>query len=329
MKAPEPAKSADPRAATPPAEFDDQVAWAAWLYYVDMLTQNDIAEALRVSRATVVKLLQEARESGAVSIRINNEANARTEASRALSRRFGLQATHIIPELDGAPLTPRLGAAGARVLCDLIEPDDVIGVAWGRTVYAIATTMGKPARPGPFTVVQLYGSSSAEAADFSPELCSSILATRIGARCANLFAPAVLSSGELRDRLVAEPMIVDQFRLIQSCRRVLLGVGELGPTGAVRVSGLTSQDTIDDYVARGAVGVLLGRFIDRDGRPVAGELDSRMVGVTLQDLKTLPNRLCVGGGTEKVEALRAALVGGYVNRLVTDLATARQLMSSP
>ena len=58
-----------------------------------------------------------------------------------------------------------------------------------------------------------------------------------------------------------------------------------------------------------------------------GDLDSRMIGITLDELKALPNRLCVAGGPEKIQALRAALRGGYITHLVTDADAAEALLA--
>jgi DNA-binding transcriptional regulator LsrR (DeoR family) len=312
-----------------PAEFDDVVAWVAWLYYVDNLTQSEIAAALSVSRATIVKLLQDARERGAVTIRINQEAASRTGISRALAAKFGLTAAHVIPNLAGAPLARRLGEAGARVLAQDLRTGDTVGVAWGRTVLAVAEKMPTPDEPGPYTVVQVCGSSAGSAVEFSPELCSSVLASRIKARCANLLAPAVLSSTALRQQLLAEPPLINQFALIRSANRVLFGVGDVAAAATVRAAEMASGEEIDAYVKRGAVGVLLGRFIDSDGRHMIGDLDSRMIGITLDELKALPNRLCVAGGPEKIQALRAALRGGYITHLVTDVQAAAALLDPP
>ena len=231
-----------------------------------------------------------------------------------------------MPTLASAPLTARLGDAGARVLGDLLQPDDVIGVAWGRAVFAVAAAMTAPETPGPFTVVQVTGSSSGGTAEFSPELCTSMLATKLSARCANLLAPAVLSNGGLRDQLLAEPAMIEQFRLISTVKKVLFGIGDVGPRSTVRIAQLASSQVFDEYIANGAVAVILGRFIDAKGQPVAGELDARMIGVTLEALKTLPGRICVAGGPAKIEPLRAGLEGGFVQRLVTDAATANALL---
>ncbi|MGH7067427.1 MAG: sugar-binding transcriptional regulator [Acetobacteraceae bacterium] len=314
------------RIATQPAEFDDILSWVVWLYYADQLTQNEIARVLGVSRASIVKLLQEARERGLVTIRINTESASRTRMARALVERFGLAAATVIPSIQGASLTKRLGDAGARVLADQARPGDVIGVAWGRTVLAVARSVLLPEGIANLTVVQLTGSSAGGTADFSPELCSSLLAGRLMARCVNLVAPAVLSTPELRDRLLEEPVLVKQFALIRSATRVLFGVGDLAPSGTVRQSELAGKEVIDGYVERGAVGALIGRFIDAGGRAVSGELDCRMVGLTLDELLAMPVRLCVAGGAEKITAIRAALRGGFVTHLVTDTETGEALL---
>ena len=170
-----------------------------------------------------------------MTIRINQEAASRTGLSRALAARFKLAAAHVIPNLSGAPLTRRLGEAGARVLAQELRSGDTVGVAWGRTVLAVAEKMPAPDEPGPYTVVQVCGSSAGSAVEFSPELCSSVLASRIKARCANLLAPAVLSNTALRDQLLAEPPLVNQFALIRSANRVLFGVGDVA--GAAHGAG--------------------------------------------------------------------------------------------
>lgn len=196
-----------------PTEFDDVVMWAAWLYYADQLTQSEIAKKLRVSRATIVNHLQEARERGIVSVNISPKAGSRTRVARALMERFALQGAFVIPSGDEQALAQRLGDAGARVLADQIEDGDTIGVAWGRTVLAAADRISLSRPVKDVTVVQVSGSSTGQP-DFSAELCTSLLSNRIHARCVNLLAPAVLSTRELKAMLLAEPVLRKQMELI-------------------------------------------------------------------------------------------------------------------
>jgi len=326
--APDPAPvpgSGRPAAVALPTEFEDAVVWAAWLYYADQLTQNDIAKRLNVARATVVNYLREARERGIVSIQISPEAQGRTTLARQLTQAFGLTGANVIPSDDDARLTTRLGDAGARLLAERIAPGDVIGVAWGRTVLSVAEQITL-ARPVPGLIVVQVSGSSTGSTDFSPELCTSVLSSRIHARCVNLLAPAVLSSQALRDTLLAEPVLQRQFALIRATNHILFGVGDVAPGSTVRVSGIAEQAEIDAYVAQGAVGVIIGRFIDAEGRATTGELDSRMVGISLDELRRMPSRICVAGGAQKIDAMLGTLRGGYATHLVTDTATARMLL---
>lgn len=77
----------------------------------------------------------------------------------------------------------------------------------------------------------------------------------------------------------------------------------------------------------GAVGEVNLRFIAADGSPVATDLDELVVGVTLEQLRQTDRVLAVAGGPSKYMAVRAALLGGWVNALVTDLATPLFLLS--
>lgn len=308
-----------------PPEFDTAVAWAAWLYYVDGLNQNDVARAMNVSRASVVNYLQEARESGLVVVDIDHDAFARTSVSRRLMERFSLAGTTVIPDLDGTDPSRRIGEAAGRLLASLIKPGDTIGVAWGRTVLAAARSIPQTRRSRDLTVVQLSGSSMATD-DFSPEFCTSLMANRLGARCVNLLAPAIVSTQRLRDELMREPMLVKQFGMIGEAEKIIFGIGDIGPESTFARTELGEAVAVERMAAKGAVGVIIGRFIDAEGRQVRDAIDERTVGITLEQLKCASIRICAAGGPRKTEALRAGLLGGYATHLVTDMKTARMLL---
>ena len=94
-----------------PAEFDDVIVWAAWLYYEDQLTQNDIAKKMGVSRATIVNYLQEARQRGVVRILMNSEILTRTEIAHKLAAQYGLDEVLVIPSEKTASPAARLQEA--------------------------------------------------------------------------------------------------------------------------------------------------------------------------------------------------------------------------
>ncbi len=162
--------------------------------------------------------------------------------------------------------------------------------------------------------------------DFSPEFCTSLMANRLGARCINLLAPAIVSSERLHDELMREPMLVNQFRMIHAAGKVIFGVGDVGPESTYARSGISDEAGLAGMIGQGAVGVIIGRLIDAEGCPLPSPLEGRTIGITLDELKAMPVCICAAGGPQKTEAIRAGLRGGYATHLVTDMATARALL---
>jgi dihydroxyacetone kinase-like protein len=311
---------------SPPPEFvGDPIVWAAWLYYEERMTQEEVADRLGVSRASVVNFLQEARDRAVVTIAVASEHLQSVRVSRELCRRFDLASCVVIPDDDGRlPVYERIGRAGARLLSEILEPNDMLGVSWGRTVLSLSTALAQVKLPH-VSVVQITGSAIGTF-EFSPELCTSNIANRLGARCINLHAPGIVSRPEVKKLFMQEPALVEQFKLIRSCNKILFGVAGLGSASTALRSGYMSPEKLRPYVAGGAVGVMAGRFFDHDGDPVLGPLDDQMIGLTLREIARIPERICVAGGSDKVEAIHAALRGGYATILVTDERTARALI---
>jgi len=312
----------------PPPEFaGDPIVWAAWLYYEERMTQEEVAERLGVSRASVVNFLQEARDRNIVTIAVASEHLQSVQIARELSRRFGLASCVVIPESNAPlPAYERVGRAGARLLLDILEPDDVLGVSWGRTVLSLSAALAEARMPR-VTVVQIAGSAIGTW-EFSPELCTTNIAYRIGGRCVNLHAPGIVSRPDVKKLFMQESSLVEQFKLIRTCTKVLFGVANLGDASTALRSGYMTSEKIRPYVKGGAVAVMSGRFLDAAGRPVLGALDEQMIGLTLDEIAKIPERICVAGGIEKIHAIRAMLRGGYATILVTDEPTARALVAA-
>ena len=313
-----------------PVEFGgDPVVWSAWLYYEEGLTQNDIAHRLGISRASVNNLLQTARDTGVVTIAVAPRHLQTVELSQAVTARYGIAECLVVPGVDGRrTLHERIGHAGARLLAGQLRPDDVLGVAWGRTVSALAEAMPQVDRPG-MSVVQVMG-SAVGSERFTAELCTSTLAGRVRGRCIYLHAPGIVSRPEVKAVLMAEPALIEQFRIIAACNRIVFGVGSMQSISIASDGGylLTAREA-NPAIARGAVASLAGRFIDAKGRLVPCSFDDRLIGITPDAIRAVPDRLCVAAGPDKVLPIRAVLAGGYITSLVTDEATAQALLSQP
>jgi len=301
---------------------------AAWMYYHDGLNQNEISKLLQVSRATVVNYLQEARARGYIRISLAPDVFTGHQLAQDLRERFDLQAAFVVPSGVGTPeeALVRVARGAAEWLPSLLCSGDRLGVAWGRTVYEVAEAVEKT-KISDVTVSQLVG-SMATPYGFTAEICSARMAQNLGARCINLHAPAVLSDPELAARLREEPIIHAQLEALSHCNKAIFAAGSCAPQSHIVGSGVASDKDLQYYVKQGAKGVLCGRFIDAQGQSIPGELDNRMIGVTLDKLEGLEVGLLVSDGEDKVIPMLAAIAGGYVTHLVTSNDTARLLLKA-
>lgn len=305
----------------------DIVIEAAWLYYQDGLNQNEIAARFKVSRATVVNYLQEARERGYVQITLSPEAFKGHEAALQLREKYGLREAYVVPDGNGEQRVTeiRVARGAAQWLPRLVSPGDRLGVAWGKTIYDVAEFLETIAVDD-LTVLQLVG-SMATPYGFSADVCSSYVARKFSARCVNLHVPAMLSSPEVARALRAEDLIASQLDEISHFNKTLFAVGSCTPDSHVVSSGVATIEELNWYIDHGAVGVLCGRFINEQGDGIEGPLDERMMGIALNRMRNPETGILVSVGSDRVPAAIAALRGGYATHIVTNQSSAEAILS--
>ena len=318
-----------------PLHDPDPVLQAAWWYFVEDLSQAQIADRLGVSRASVHNYLRQARESGMVHVSVDAAVTARSRLAREVSSRFDLEAVYLAPDPppgaagDGPPDAERemrhVAKAAAMWLDGLLPKGASVGVAWGETMYGVASQMPRRAR-GDLTFVQIVG-SMASPFGFNAEACTSLIADRLGAACVNLYAPAVVSDASVARTLLDEPVIRQQIDRLNAVDVAIFAVGLCDASSHVVQAGVATLEELSQYHASGARAVIAGRFIDGAGRPLAGRLDGRVIGITLEQLGQVARRVLVSAGTRRSAALRAALSGGFATHLITDTASAGALLS--
>ncbi|MXN51006.1 sugar-binding transcriptional regulator [Shinella sp. AETb1-6] len=316
------------RRKAPPMQFGaDLPLWVAWLYYEEGLKQDEIATRLGISRSSVFNLLQKARDEGIVTITIDPTRLERADLSVELKEKGQLAECYVLPSSSGgAALSEQIGRLGARIFEQKLEKDDVVGVAWGRTVMALSKALSPTSMPG-VTVAQVTGSSIATY-DFSPELCTSNIAARLNARCVNLHAPGVVSNAKMKSLLMQEPIVGQHFDLLRHCTKSLFGVTHItGPT-LLEDTGVMTEELLRQYQDKGAVGFASGYFFDIDGAIIRTGFDDRHLVMPLDDFLNVPERLCIGGGPEKVDAIHGMLKARIATILITDQETAKAVCAN-
>ncbi|WMS43970.1 sugar-binding transcriptional regulator [Acuticoccus sp. MNP-M23] len=306
---------------------------AAWLYYVAGLNQEAAAGRMGLSRARVNRLLQQARESGLVSITINANDIGLLPVEEAIRAAFGLDfciATPAYglsdverasnPQLGALPIRA-VGAAAARYLRETLNarPDAVVGTGWGRTLAQMSKQMAGISAPKA-RFVSLMGSLTANSA-FNPFEVVQSLAQATGGDGFFLPVPFIADTPQDRDTLLAQQTVAKALELARYTDIAMISVGELTETSLLRRQDMISQQELTALRDAGAVGDTNGIFFDAKGWPVPHELNHRTIAVGFEDLRRATT-VVLAAGAEKIDATRAILASGVARGIIVDGDTA-------
>jgi deoxyribonucleoside regulator len=299
----------------------------AWMYYVEGLTQNEIADRLGIGRVTVVRNINEALKQREVKIWITGPVAECLDLEAQLKQKFGLTDAVVVPSPANLNNVNKvIGNAAGMYITDQLTDNCCVGVGWGATLYASLQTLSPPQLSG-IEVVSMLG-GIVQARRFNPSEFAWQFANTLGANCYLLAAPAVVDSEATRQTLIERCGLDDVLNRSERMDMVLLSVGTMSPQSTSFRFGFFAEDERKSLAEAGAVGDLLYNFFDKNGHLVDHPINRRVMSMPVQRLKTVPKRVMISGGAEKVTALLGGIRLVDANVLITDEDTARQLVAS-
>ena len=297
----------------------------AWMYYVEGLTQNEIADRLGIGRVTVVRNINEAIKQREVKIWIEGEVSECFELETELKQAFGFKEAVVVPEpVKPENLTNSIGAAAGMYVSEKLQDDMTVGVGWGATLYESLQTLA-PREFENVQVISLLG-GIVQARKFNPAEFAWQFARIMAADCYLFQAPAVVDSPETREALIERCGLRDIFRRAERLDLALLSVGTMAPASTAFRFNLISDDERAALMKLGAVGDMLFNFYDRDGQLIDHPVNRRVMSLPIAQLRGVPTRVIASGGNDKVECLLGAIKLVGCNVLITNEATARELL---
>ncbi|MCX7795015.1 MAG: sugar-binding transcriptional regulator [bacterium] len=309
-------------------EYLHTVVKVAHLYYTEGKTQEEIAKQLGISRPTISRMLDYAKRSGIVSIRLNVPNEIFPELEDRLEKMFSLEEVVIVASNENtALLKQNLGRGGADLLKRKIKGIKSLGISWGSTLYEVVNNFPTDLICPEIRIVQLVGGvNPLNSSVYADELAKS-LALKLGGNAYILRAPMVVDSPEIRDMLLKESHIKEVLSLACKVNVAIVGIGAMDSNSILLTSGCVSERELEEIREKGGVGDILGRFYDLNGKPISSSLENRIIGIGIEELMKIPYIIGVAGGRNKLKAILGALRMGVLNGLVTDEQTTRELLS--
>lgn len=298
------------------------------MYYEQGLTQAAIAKEMRISRPVISKILQQARESGVVSVSIKDESAYAVGLALRLEQKYQLRDVIVIPtneQKTSETIQKAVSRAAAYYFKDCLKADMSVGLSWGTTLadmidempYCSFSTMN---------VCPLVGGVSGEHLYFDTNHLVFRLAEKLNSRCQYFYAPALAESIELADVLNKSQLVSRAMVQAKNVDFAIIGVGNPNESSTWKRLGYIQTDELRVIKETGVKGDAVASLFDKNGQTVNNHISKRMLGIKVEDLVRIPDVMVIGCGVEKAESIRPLLRGNCSTILIIDQTIAEALV---
>lgn len=300
------------------------------LYYYDNLTQAEIAKIIGISRPLIVRALQKAREDGLVEIIVHDAGYHSIELEKQLKSKFSLDDVMVVPTVDMSleKAKSSLFKSAANYVSKNIKSAKSVGISWGKALYQLMIEFPKE-NYEQLRLIPLFGGMGSYRVELHANQIAFELSKKLNCTCVPLLAPAIVESEYYREMLLSTPYIANFLKEAREVEIALVGIGgnPLGETSSIQEMGYLGSEEKKDLMRAKAVGDSGGWFFDANGNMVDNVISSRVIGVSLEDLKKIPKVIAIAEGLDKVRSIIAALKGGFINVFITDDRTASEIVN--
>lgn len=306
------------------------MAEIAHMFFIDDISQIEIAKKFSFSRAKVSRILKKAKENNIVNIQINYPIKYSKYLSETLKNKYSLNDV-IVVEIEHNNsdfIIKMISETAAKYIDDLLNDGDIIGLSWGKTMYQVVNSL-KPKFKKNIHVIQITGGAS-ESYDTkldSPSLVRK-MADIYNAKLSLLYAPLYVKNKIVKEELMKEYIIKKSLSYIKSLNYILTGIASMNSIeeNSVTWAGFMDKNKKLELIKKGAVGYICGHFFDIHGNILNDVLEHNMIGIKIEELHNVKNIIAVSGGLNKYKAIYGALNGKLINSLITDSHTAKKLI---
>lgn len=305
------------------------IARIAQMYHIDGKRQSEIAQILRLSQATVSRMLKRAEAEDIVRTTVIPPAGTFADLETALRETYSLTEAIVIDcseDREGA-IMARIGEAAAHFLEVTLQPDEIIGVSsWSQTILRMVDNIHPFKNAKARFIVQTLGGMGDPSVQAHATQLTARLAKLTGGEPRLLPVQGVTSSREAKLVMLADPFVRETMDLFGKITLAIIGIGAVAPSELLARSGnIFSPRELSSLNEAGVVGEISLRFFDGQGQAVKTPLDDRVIGMSLDDLRRTDRVMALAGGEAKTQAIKGALRQGIIDVLVTDKFTAARL----
>lgn len=308
-------------------EKDFRLYLVAKMHYVEHMRQNDIAKAMGISNMMVSRLLKRAEEEDVVTFHVRAPNKINWEMGKQVKDRYPSlkEALVVSPDAEENPRV-MVGRAAAEYVQGLAGAGSNMGISWGRTILEFINALKGSELPD-IKVLQMSGGFLCEDSyEMMPSNMVKLASERLHAIPLFLNAPMFVATAQIRESLMADPLLQYLDAQFDKMQISVYGISNIDQATTMKAVGILSEADIEELKKKGAVGDVMGYFLDHRGDVVEWSKTPCYMGASLDTVAKAPYAVCLATGADKAQILKLAVTRRYCNTLVISYDLACELL---
>lgn len=299
----------------------------AFLYYKKNKNQQEIAELMSIARPTISRLLNEAKDLELVDFNVKYPWRSKDLEKKILSK-FKVSEAIVIESISDSDenIIKEIGIAAANYLSPILDKIENIGISWGQSLYTMIDQLDNK-NSSVKNVIQMIGATGYENNTNNGPFLAKFLSEKLNSKCIMLHSPLVVENSNIAKSLMNDNNIKNTLEKIESVDIAFVGIGctDINHNSLYK-TGYIDKKELDEIKKSGAVGDICAHYYDKDGKELDIDINSRVIGVNLSQLKNIKKVVAVASGIVKSEATYSALIGEYIDTIIIDSELARSIL---
>jgi DNA-binding transcriptional regulator LsrR (DeoR family) len=312
------------------AKIDDLMTLyrVAKYYYVDELSQTEIADIEKISRPQISRILKNAKENGIIKIQLKMPKLLNTDKiTRDLTSLLGLRKVVLAPSAspqDTRRINWALTAVAAEFLNTNLKKYRNIGLGWGETIYQTSLLFPRQPYATEFRFIPLIANSGL----YNRSLQTTTIVDRFSEKCLNVQSVYLNQPLYTDVNVLSNEIMLNIHNMWNLLDVAVIGAG--GPNIAqsiIYVDELGYERSIDlAFLMSNSLGDILAHFFLNDGSIFKAPEGKKITCIDIEKFKTMKEVICIASGLSKVKVLKYLAECGYIKTLITDVETALEII---
>lgn len=298
-------------------------------YYVDGITQEEIAQKLGIPRLKVGRLLKKARDEGIVEISVRYHPVISTHLEQQLQQRFSIQRALIALDHPDEQIQRMLVAAAVSGwLSQNLKDNQIVAVGQGRNVAAVADYIGGETVKHCHFISGIGGTHRPGDA-INADHISRRLAKKYSGTSETLYAPAYVENKALKESFMQNGTIKETLDRARKADIALVGIGDMNENSyMVQLGWFTPREILNANLHQGVIGDIAGYdFFNARGQHVDTVMSERVIGLSIDELRNIPCVIAIASENTKAMAIMGALRTRVIDIIATSALNIRTILA--